>query len=78
MQPTQNGLLPSTEPDQARPYVIDMLDSLRRQREAYQVNRHRCLLLARKHGLTLAEIAEYIGMSESGVRYVIAESGGGR
>lgn len=73
-----NDFPPTVEPDQARPHVIGMLDDLRRQREAYQVHQPRCVLLARKHGLTLAEIAEYIGMSESGVRYVIAEAGGDR
>jgi DNA-directed RNA polymerase specialized sigma24 family protein len=76
MDATQSGLPPSVEPDQARPYVAEMLDALRRQREAFLVNRHRYVLLARKYGLTISEIAEYLGMSESGVRYVIDSADG--
>lgn len=86
MDVTHSGLPPTVEPDQARPYVIEMLDAIRRQREALHVNRHRYVLLARKYGLTFADIAETLGMSESGIRYIVdmadgtpefVEAGGG-
>jgi DNA-directed RNA polymerase specialized sigma24 family protein len=71
MDATASGLPPEVDVDQARPYVIEMLDALRRQREAFLVNRHRYVLLARQYGLTLDEIAEVLGMSQGGVRYII-------
>lgn len=75
MNVTQSGLPSTVEPDEARPYVVEMLDALRRQHEAFHVNRHHYVLLARKYGLTFAEIAEYVGMSASGVRYIVDQDG---
>jgi DNA-directed RNA polymerase specialized sigma24 family protein len=71
-----DGAQPTVDPDQARPYVIDMLDALRRQREAYQINQPRYMLLARKYGLSDAEIADAIGMSEGGVRRALNRAAG--
>lgn len=75
MDATHSGLPPTVGPDQARPYVIEMLDALRRQHEAFHINRHHYVLLARRYGLTFADIAEYVGMSASGVRYIIDTEG---
>lgn len=73
MHATSSPVPPSVEPDEARPHIIDMLDALRRQHESIRISRHYYVLLARKYGLSFAEIAEHVGMSASGVRY-IAES----
>lgn len=73
MDATCSGLPTSVEPDEARPHIIDMLDALRRQYESIRISRHYYVLLARKYGLSFSEIAEHVGMSASGVRY-IAES----
>ncbi|MGI5223018.1 sigma factor-like helix-turn-helix DNA-binding protein [Nocardia sp. CA-290969] len=61
----------SVSPDEARPYIVDMLDSIRRQQESLNVNRPRYMLLAREYGLKHAEIAEALGMTESGVRQAV-------
>lgn len=69
-----DDLPPTVEPDQARPYIVEMLDALRRQGEAFHVNRNHYVLLARKYKLTFAEIGEYVGLSPSGVRYIVDNS----
>lgn len=68
---TQLGNTSPVDQDEARPYIVDMLDSIRRQQEALNVNRPRYMLLARKYGLKHAEIAELLGMTESGVRQAV-------
>ncbi|WP_147265916.1 sigma factor-like helix-turn-helix DNA-binding protein [Nocardia puris] len=62
--------------DEARPHIVEMLDALRRQEEALRVSKPRYMVLARKHGLSEAEIAELLGMSESGVRAAIRRADG--
>jgi|SRR5690606_7417742 len=68
---TQLGNPGPVDQDEARPYIVDMLDSIRRQQEALNVNRPRFMLLARRYGLKHAEIAELLGMTESGVRQAV-------
>ena len=64
--------LPSwVDPDDAQRYIIGMLDDLRKQGELYRINKPRCMLLARRHGLKNAEIAIVLGMSEEAVRQAI-------
>lgn len=67
---------PTVSPDEARPFIVDMLDTLRRQEETLAVNKPRFMLLARRYGLEFAEIAELLGMSESGVRQAVARAEG--
>ena len=69
--PAVSPLRESISLDEARPYIVDMLDSIRRQQEALDVNRPRFMLLARKYGLRHREIAELLGMTESGVRQAV-------
>ena len=68
---TQLGSSSPLSQDEARPYIVDMLDSIRRQQEALDVNRPRFMLLARKYGLRHREIADLLGMTESGVRQAV-------
>jgi DNA-directed RNA polymerase specialized sigma24 family protein len=53
-----------------------MLDDLRRQTEHIQYNRPRVMLLARKFGLSHAEIAAVLGMSEPAVRQAVRRAKG--
>ena len=64
------------EPESAQRYVIEMLDSLRRQTEHLKYNRPRYMLLARKYGLSHAEIAAVLGMSEDAVRQAVRRAKG--
>ncbi|MBF6363185.1 hypothetical protein IU436_20265 [Nocardia farcinica] len=57
--------------DEARPHLVEMLDSLRRQREQLAASIPRYITFAANYGLRPAEIADVLGMSESGVRKVI-------
>ncbi|MEV0367550.1 sigma factor-like helix-turn-helix DNA-binding protein, partial [Nocardia fusca] len=68
---TQLGKPSPVSRDEARPHIVDMLDSIRRQQEALNVDRPRYMLLARKYGLKHREIAELLGMTESGVRQAV-------
>lgn len=71
--------LPSSatvEPESAQRYVIQMLDDLRRQTEQIQYNRPRYMLLARKYGLSHAEIAALLDMSEGAVRQAVRRAKG--
>ncbi|MGW4126391.1 sigma-70 region 4 domain-containing protein [Nocardia sp. NPDC004711] len=58
-------------PDEARIYVVATLDSIRKAEQAAALNKVRCMRLGRRYGLSYAEIAECLGMSESGVRQAI-------
>ncbi|MCC3333547.1 sigma factor-like helix-turn-helix DNA-binding protein [Nocardia abscessus] len=51
-----------------------MLDSIRRQEQAVALSKVRYLLLGDRYGMTAAEMAEAVGMSESGVRSAIARA----
>jgi DNA-directed RNA polymerase specialized sigma24 family protein len=62
--------------DEARPYIVDMLDNLRRQQESLDVNKPRFMALARRYGFEHAEIADLLGMSESGVRKALHRAAG--
>ncbi|OMC00335.1 hypothetical protein A5733_04285 [Mycobacterium sp. NS-7484] len=53
-----------------------MLDTLRRQQETLLANKPRYMLLARRYGFADAEIAELLGMTESGVRKAIRRTEG--
>lgn len=62
--------------DDARNYLVEMLDALRRQEEALHVNKPRYMLLARRYGFKHAEIAELLGMTPSGVRQAVRRAKG--
>jgi DNA-directed RNA polymerase specialized sigma24 family protein len=59
---------PSLTPDEARPYIVDMLDDIRKQEQRCALGKAQCILLARRYDLPFAEIAELLDMSEQGVR----------
>ncbi|MEV0247925.1 sigma factor-like helix-turn-helix DNA-binding protein [Nocardia sp. NPDC050712] len=63
--------LADLEPEEAQRQVIGMLDDLRRQAEHIQFHRPRLMLLARKYGLSHAEIAAVLAMSEPAVRQAV-------
>lgn len=54
-------------PDEARPYIVDMLDAIRKEEQAVALNKSRYIVFARRHHFTFAEIAELLHMSEQGV-----------
>lgn len=56
---------------QSRDHLVQMLDEVRRQQELVTVNRSRYLVLADRYGMSVAEIAELVNMSASGVRKAI-------
>lgn len=58
-------------PDDARPHIVDMLDAARKQEQACAINKARYMLLARRHGISVAEIAELLDMSQPGVRKAV-------
>ncbi|MGW4090069.1 sigma factor-like helix-turn-helix DNA-binding protein [Nocardia sp. NPDC004750] len=58
-------------PDEARPHIVSILDDIRRQEQEVQLSKARSLVWAHDHGLPVREIAEHIGMSESGARAAI-------
>ncbi|MEV6432879.1 sigma-70 region 4 domain-containing protein [Nocardia sp. NPDC051463] len=68
--------LATLEPETAQRYVVEMLDELRRQTELIQCNKPRYMLLARKYGLSHAEIAAVLGMSEGAVRQAVRRAKG--
>ena len=68
--------LATLEPESAQRYVIGMLDDLRRQTEHLQYHRPRVMLLARQCGLSHAEIAAVLGMSEPAVRQAVKRAKG--
>lgn len=61
-------LNPSMTPDEARPYIVDMLDDIRKQEQRCALSKARLILLARRYEFPFAEIAELLDMSEQGVR----------
>jgi DNA-directed RNA polymerase specialized sigma24 family protein len=58
-------------PDEARPHIVSILDDVRRREQEVQVRKARSLVWAHDHGLPVREIAEHVGMSESGARAAI-------
>lgn len=56
-----------TLPDELRPHIVEMLDAVRKQEQACALNKSRYIVLARRHGMKFAEIAELLDMSEQGV-----------
>ncbi|MGW4119861.1 hypothetical protein [Nocardia sp. NPDC004711] len=64
---TTTELPADLSPDEARVYVVTMLDACRKAEQAAALNKIRYVLLARRYGLTLAEIGEYLDMSKSRV-----------
>ncbi|MFE3051579.1 sigma factor-like helix-turn-helix DNA-binding protein [Nocardia sp. NPDC059239] len=57
--------------DETRTYITAMLDAIRKAEQAAALHKTRYMTLGRRYGLSCAEIAEYLGMSESGVRQAI-------
>lgn len=57
--------------EEAQKRVIEALDAVRKQGDSYHINKPRWMLIARRLGLTHAEIAVVLGMSEVGVRQAI-------
>ena len=70
------SVLGDTSHGQARTHLIEMLDEVRRQQELLNVNRARYLALARRYGMSHAEIGETVGMSASGVKKAIGRAAG--
>ncbi|MFE3059090.1 hypothetical protein [Nocardia sp. NPDC059239] len=63
-----NSDLPAgISPDEAHDYLAAMLDACRKAEQAAALNKIRYMQLARRYGLSLAEIGEYLDMSKSGV-----------
>ncbi|MGY2019368.1 hypothetical protein [Nocardia gipuzkoensis] len=58
-------------PDEARPHIVEILDDIRRREQQIQVSKARSMVWAHDHGLPMHEIAEHLGMSESGARAAI-------
>jgi hypothetical protein len=54
-----------------RTYLVDMLDSIRRQEQNVAESKAHYLLLAVENGMAISDIAEAVGMSPSGVRDVV-------
>lgn len=65
---TLPDLPPSVAEDDAQAYIVGELDALRKMGELYNINKPRWLLIARKYGLSYAEVAVVLGMSEGAVR----------
>lgn len=61
-------------PGEARTHLVQMLDEVRRRQDQLTVNRARYLVLARRYGMTHAEIGEAVGMSASGVKKAIGRA----
>jgi len=57
--------------EEAQSRVIETLDSIRKQGESYLINKPRWMLIAREYGLSHAEIAVVLGMSEGAVRQAV-------
>lgn len=57
--------------EEAQKRVIETLDSIRKQGESYLINKPRWMLIAREYGLSHAEIAVVLGMSEGAVRQAV-------
>lgn len=57
--------------EEAQKRVIETLDALRKQGESYLINKPRWMLIARAYGLSHAEIAVVLGMSEGAVRQAV-------
>ena len=84
-QPTQVGfagvssalfddtLVPARD---ARNYLTDALDSLRRTEEAVRTDKPRFMMLARRFGFTNVEIGELLGITEAAVRGAIKRAKG--
>ena len=60
--------------DYERNLIIGALDSIRHREEAIALEKVRCLQLAAYYGIKPAEMAEAVGMSESGVRSALARA----
>lgn len=58
-------------PDEIRNAAIGELDTIRRQEQLVASSKAHYLLLAADHGVGIADIAEVVGMSASGVRDAI-------
>ncbi|MFE2994233.1 sigma factor-like helix-turn-helix DNA-binding protein [Nocardia sp. NPDC059246] len=58
-------------PDEARTYVVTVLDAVRKAEQTNALHKVMYMGLGRRYGLSFAEIAECLGMSESGVRRAI-------
>lgn len=71
----------SADPEQTsedfREYVVTELDVIRRQEELVAASKAHYLQLAERFGVRVADIAEAIGMSESGVRGAIRRAKAG-
>lgn len=71
----------STEPFigicEPRTYLVEMLDSIRRQEQAVALSKVRYLQLAERYGMSVVEMAEAVGMSDSGVRSILARAKSG-
>lgn len=59
------------ETSESRDYLVEMLDSIRRQEQAVALNKCRYLVLAERYGMRVTDIAEAVGMSASGVRRAV-------
>lgn len=64
-------MMTSISSDDARPHVVEMLDAIRKQEQACALSKSRYMILARRYGLPVSDIAELLGMSEQGVRKAI-------
>lgn len=65
------------DPAELHTQAVTMLDHIRRQEQTVALSKVRTLLLAEQHGLPISQMAEAIGMSDSGVRRLIARAKSG-
>ncbi|MBF6133490.1 sigma-70 region 4 domain-containing protein [Nocardia otitidiscaviarum] len=60
--------------DEAHSYVVALLDAVRKAEQVCALNKLRYMRLAQRYDMPAAEIAEYLGMSESGVRHALTRA----